>query len=559
MTTHQFPTKTELIELLPYLTAPERAALNRLLAPVSSASYFQYQNRPVEYASEILNVRWWEKQQEIARLCLEPPYRVLVPSAHGCGKSFTGAGLISWWYDTRDPGVVLTTAPTRREVEDLLWSEVRLQRLAAGLKGFRGMKAPELWSSPEHYAKGFTAQKGESFQGRHHKRMLFLMDEAIGVDSIFWETTRSMFAATGEHAWVCFFNPTDTSSQAYQEWLTAGDGYPERGWHVVQMAAKDHPNIALELAGRPPLIPGAVRLAQLHDWVKQWTTPINREDAIATLDFEWPPGSEQWYRPGPLFEARAAGMWPSQATYSVWSNWLWNACEKSVGEILKNSIPEIGCDMARFGDDFTDIHIQDGGVSIHHETHNGWSLDQTAGRLKQLCKQMVELCIKKNPDFCTGLTPQEIPCKIDVDGMGAGVVDMGDGYNFIGLSGSMVLDGDYKNLRSQLWFSTANQAKDGLVHLARLPDDMLALLRQQAVSPVYKINVKGQLELEPKEKTKERLKRSPDSMDAMNLAYFPGQTFEAPPLVDDPTEEEKLHDRNERDRERETRVRQMFR
>jgi len=79
------------------------------------------------------------------------------------------------------------------------------------------------------------------------------------------------------------------------------------------------------------------------------------------------------------------------------------------------------------------------------------------------------------------------------------------------------------------------------------------------VSPVYKINVKGQLELEPKEKTKERLKRSPDSMDAMNLAYFPAQTFEAPPLVDDPTEEEKLHDRNERDRERETRVRQMFR
>src|SRR6516164_11069803 len=207
---------------------------------------------------------------------------------------------------------------------------------------------------------------------------------------------------------------------------------------------RDHPNIALELAGRPPLIPGAVRLAQLHDWVKQWTTPINREDAIATLDFEWPPGSEQWYRPGPLFEARAAGMWPSQATYSVWSNWLWNACEKSVGEIPKNSIPEIGCDVVRFGDDFTDIHIRDGGVSIHHETHNGWSLDQTAGRLKQLCKQMLEHCIKKNPDFRTGLTPQEIPCKIDVDGMGAGVVDMGGGYNFIGLSGSMVLVGDYK-------------------------------------------------------------------------------------------------------------------
>ena len=45
----------------------------------------------------------------------------------------------------------------------------------------------------------------------------------------------------------------------------------------------------------------------------------------------------------------------------------------------------------------------------------------------------------------------------------------------------------------------------------------------------------------------------------MNLAYFPAQTFEAPPLVDDLNEEEKLHYRNERDRERGTKVRQMFR
>jgi hypothetical protein len=475
------------------------------------------------------------------------------------GKTHGGAGLISWWYDTRDPGVCLTTAPTKREVEDLLWSEVRLQRQVAGLNGFRGKKSPELWSGPDHYAKGFTAQKGESFQGRHHKRMLFLMDEAVGVDSIFWETTRSMFAATGEHAWVCFFNPTDTSSQAYQEWLTAGDGYAERGWHVVQMAAKDHPNIALELAGQPPLIPGAVRLAQLHDWVKQWTTQIDHADANSTLDFEWPPGSGLWYRPGPLFEARAAGMWPSQATYSVWSNWLWNTCEKSAGKIPADSIPEIGCDVARFGDDFTDIHIQDHGVSIHHESHNGWSLDQTAGRLKQLCAKMVEHCVKKNEDFAKHLTAKQIRVKIDMDGLGAGVVDMAEGYNFVGLSGSMVLNGDYRNLRSQLWFNTANMAKEGMVNLARLPKETLALLRQQAVSPTYKINAKGQLEVELKEKTKERLKRSPDSMDATNLAYFPAPMFEAPPLVDDPTEEEKLHWRIERERERESKARELFR
>jgi hypothetical protein len=40
------------------------------------------------------------------------------------------------------------------------------------------------------------------------------------------------------------------------------------------------------------------------------------------------------------------------------------------------------------------------------------------------------------------------------------------------------------------------------------------------LAPEYKINSAGQRELEPKDKMKERLKRSPDDMDALNLAYY---------------------------------------
>lgn len=527
-------------ELIPFLTAHDRAELNKLLRTVQKQQDFtQFLRKPVEYSRHVLKVQWWAKQQEIARLLLEPPYRVLVLSAHSVGKSFLGASLTNWWYDTRDPGLVITTAPTHRDVVDILWSEVRLQRMRAGMGGFIGSRAPELRSSEDHYAKGFTAAKGESFQGRHPARALWLMDEAVGIDSVFWDTTSTMFVGNGEHAWVCFFNPTDTASRAYQEYLRANIN-GEKRWHVVTMAARDHPNIAAELAGEPPLYPGAVRLSQLNDWVRSWTTRIHPGDVIPGFDFEWPPGRGEYFRPGPLFESRASGMWPSQSTYSVWSNWLWNVCEKSRGpvslggEIPHTTIPEIGCDPARFGNDFTSMIAQDAGTAIHHETHNGWSGEQIVGRLKQLCAEMVAHCIKKNPDF-HGLRPQQIPVKIDADGMGGlGVVDHAAGYNFIGISGSAMQDGDYRNMRSQLWFNAVELAKGGYVHLGRLPVDALDLLRQQVVSPMYKINNRGQLEVEPKENTKDRLGRSPDDADALNLAYYRAPTWEAPPVVDEP-------------------------
>jgi hypothetical protein len=68
---------------------------------------------------------------------LRPPYKVLVLASHGVGKTFLAGGLVNWWYDTRpQDSAVLTTAPTDREVKDLTWRKVRLQRKGRG--GFRG-------------------------------------------------------------------------------------------------------------------------------------------------------------------------------------------------------------------------------------------------------------------------------------------------------------------------------------------------------------------------------------------------------------------------------------
>lgn len=459
----------------------------------------RYASDPIGYSRDVLGVRWWAKQQEIAEALLKPPYRVLVKACHKVGKTHLGGGLVNWWFDSFDPSIVLTTAPTDRQVHDLLWKEVRMQRGRRG--GFPGPQKPRLESSPDHFAHGFTARDGDSFQGHHSEHTLIVFDEAVGIAPTFWETAESMFGGEG-HGWLAIFNPTDTSSQAYVEELTGN-------WHVISMTALEHPNITAELADRPPPFPAAIRLGWLQDLLKKWTTPVNGKPRAT--DINWPPGSDQYLRPGPLAEARLLGRWPSQATNSVWSDGVWQASERTELPEPKEA-PEIGCDVARFGDDFTSIHVRCGPCSLHHETANGWGTDETAGRLKQLADWWGKRA---------GIEGRKVLIKVDDDGVGGGVIDQADGYNFQGLSGAQraFLEEDYPNRRSELWFATAERANDGRLDLTRLPADTLRELRRQALAPLWKVDGQGRRVVEPKDDTKKRIKRSPDDIDAMNLAY----------------------------------------
>jgi HAMP domain-containing protein len=78
---------------------------------LTGPTYPGYASDPVGYCNDILGVTLTPAQEEVARFLLEPPFRVLVKSAHKVGKSFLGACLVNWWFDTRKPSICLTTAP----------------------------------------------------------------------------------------------------------------------------------------------------------------------------------------------------------------------------------------------------------------------------------------------------------------------------------------------------------------------------------------------------------------------------------------------------------------
>lgn len=460
-------------------------------------------------------------QEAIARAFLVPPYKVKVRAGHNVGKTFLFAALANWWFDTRNPSVVITTAPTHRDVCDLLWTEIRLQRARVNLPAhFIGPAAPEMRTSPDHWAKGYTASKGESFQGRHRSNMLFLFDEDEGLDQLYYQRTKMMFQAGAGHAWGSIGNPYTTSSASYLEELVSDDkGNPS--WNLFSLSCLTHPNVLAELAGLARPVPNAVTLDQVNAAVAEQCEYVGSSRSRPG-DIEWPPGSGKWHRPGPLFEAGVLGRRPTQGTDAVWSESAFDAAAVARLPVGLNELPVIGCDVARYGDDWTAIHTRIGPASLAHESGNGWSIDKTAGRLVELANLWADDFSKSRTDR-RALRPDEVEIRVDDDGVGGGVVDIlrAQRYKVIPVSGASTPHDKQKcpNRRSELWFDTAYRAGCGLISFSALPKTTLARLRQQALSPKYKVDGAGRRVVERKEDTKERIGRSPDDMDAVNLAY----------------------------------------
>lgn len=456
----------------------------------------EYRVSPVTYAEEVLGVRWWRRQREVAEALLEHR-RVLVKASHAVGKTHVAAGLINWHFDCFRPGITIATAPTQRQVVDVLWKEVRVQR-----NGRPGLlpKSPRLETAPDHFAVGFTTRDDAAFQGRHAERVLIVFDECVGIGAGLWEEAEGMMTGDG-CLWLAICNPTDQASRAYEEDVSGR-------FHVVTVSALEHPNIEAELRRQAAPFPAAVRLSWLDEQVARNCTPIAQGDRTAS-DIEFPPASGIVLRPGPVFESRVLGRWPTQGSQSVWTETAW--AQALIRGDEPTGTTAIGCDVARYGDDYTSIVVRRGPAALHHETHNGWNTVQVAGRLRQLCREFAG----------QSEAPKRVSVIVDDDGVGGGVVDQRGDYAFrgCGAGARAVSADDYPNRRSELWFTTAERAAHGDLDLSRLPDSVVRLLRRQAMAPKWRLDAEGRRVVEPKHETKRRLGRSPDDMDALNLAY----------------------------------------
>lgn len=456
--------------------------------------YLSYLDNPAGYAADVLHRRWWSKQAEIAE-ALVHHRRVLVMAATAVGKTHACAGIAQWWVDVA-PGIGYTTAPTWAQVDRLLWKEIRLQR--PGDAGGKLMPtAPRLVFGPDHFLIGVNAEKAESLQGQHHERLLFLLDEAPGVPLWFWEVGERICVAP-ENRILAIGNPFEATGPFY-------DASQSDNWHVITISALDHPNITEELAGRPAPYPGAVSLQRINEAVRDH---CESGDANMAGHVEWPPNSGKWWKPDAEFEAGVLGRFPTDSVNTVIpAAWIEEAyAEKALRK------PEgdctLGVDVARFGDDRTEIHTRRGRSSLDHTALSGADTMRVAFEVKRLYEV-------HSADRINVLTT----------GMGGGVADVLTAWGLpvceINEAGAAQDAEKYPNVRNEMWWVAREGFQKREYDLTRIPADVRRSLRNQLSAPTYSIDGRGRRVVEPKDKTKERIGRSPDGADAFLAAHYP--------------------------------------
>jgi len=450
----------------------------------------RWRRDPARFAWDVFRVRLWRRQVEVCHAVAQHKL-VAVASGHKIGKSVCAAVLALWWVVTRPRGRVVLTAPTGAQIRSILWMEISKlvekanERLKA-IGGFGGQlnKLPDLGLqiSPGHEVVGRSTNQPERFAGTSGEDLLYLVDEASGVDQKIFETILGNL--TGGGRLVMFSNPTQTSGEFFDAF------HAKRGqYHAIRISSEETPNV---VTGRAVVSGLATR------------------EAILERRKAWGPD----YRNDPRYQVRVEGNFPRQSAAAIVPLGLvTEARARWLRTPEDGPRLELGVDVARFGDDESCISPRRGLHAYVQTRVHGFDIIEVAGACLKLIREM------RRPG-------ERVRVKVDVIGYGAGVADhlrhIAEEQDMAWLevidvnTAESPDDGyeDYLNKRAQLAFGVAEWLKAG----GALPDD--EVLAQELVATRYSFDTKGHIKAESKEQLKARLGRSPDGGDALALSIY---------------------------------------
>lgn len=440
-----------------------------------------YVKDPVGWMNHRCRRFLWSKQKEILGSIRDNRFTA-VPSCHGPGKSFTASGAGAWWLDVHPPGeaFLITTAPTDKQVKNVLWRELRRRHKEAGMGGritldaqwYQGVKLVD----EEIIGTGRKPQDydPDAFQGIHAKYVLILIDEACGVPKQLFDALETLM--TNEYArMLAIGNPDDPTS--YFEMICR----PGSGWNVIPIPAFCTPNFT----GEP--VPAEVA-----------------EDLTSKMWVE--ERRKKWGVTSPLYISKVLAKFPEISSDTL-------ITPRMVRDAQERSLPgleygQYGADVARFGPDETAVYRNRGGrLRLVYRAHQQ-ALDRTRGAFQMLLLQH---------------GANYVPMFVDVIGIGGGVVDEMHalGFEVVGINVAHVADDPkrFANKRAEMYWQFREMFEKGEVDLDPEDEDLAA----QLTSMKWFITRKGLIGLESKEDMKRRGVASPDRADAAMLSAVPGR------------------------------------
>lgn len=453
---------------------------------IDKDSILYYADHPVEFVEDIIGATPDSDQAAILRSVKENQM-TSVRSGHGIGKSAVEAWAIIWFIMTRPFPKIPCTAPTQHQLFDILWAEV-----SKWTRNNKALQNELIWTKEKLYIKGYpeewfavarTASKPDALQGFHADDVLYIIDEASGVDDKIFEPVLGSLSTKGAKLLMCG-NPTQLSGFFYDSHNKNRASY--KTFHID---------------GR-----NSSRVSQ--EFVKTIIDMYGENSDVFRVRVagEFPLAEDDIFIPLPLVEKSIS------TDYSV----------TSVPDLV-----HIGCDVARFGDDKTVIGYKVDEKVTFYKKRQGQDTMKTADDIILLGEELVQRYKLTDP----------IPVKVDDGGVGGGVVDRlrqikrNDPKRFWWLEiypvkfGQRIKHKYYHDSTTYMMSVVKKLLKpfddNGLIKPIELilpdDDDLVAQLSGRK----YFITENSKVRIESKEAMKKRGRPSPDEADCVLLLCLP--------------------------------------
>ncbi len=178
----------------------------------------RYPNDPVGFAEHVIGVTLTPDQRAIVEATRDN-LRVAVRSGHKVGKSLTCAVIALWFYCSFPGARVIITAATDRQVNGIIWREIKrfVKRAPIAIPGADSigeLARTGIRSSDFSEIVGFTAKESEAMAGISGAHLLYLVDEASGVSDSIFEAIEGNRAAGARL--VMISNPTRCDGEFFE-------------------------------------------------------------------------------------------------------------------------------------------------------------------------------------------------------------------------------------------------------------------------------------------------------------------------------------------------------
>ena len=247
----------------------------------------------------------WQQMQLFESLVdKDGPKGIAIRSGHGTGKSAGLSLALLWFLLTRPGAKILVTAPSRRQLRDILWAEISMwaRKALPVIQDMLDIHAEviRVQGRADWFARavsintaGTAEEQSESLAGYHHEHFMCIVDEGSGVNDPVFQPVEGFL--TRPDNWVLITsNPTRASGYFWR--LFNEDSFGE-GWKLLHWNSEESPLVdpnwvkrmekkygresdtyRIRVLGEFPLI-GSQELVPI-EWIRRSINPALCEDYV---------------------------------------------------------------------------------------------------------------------------------------------------------------------------------------------------------------------------------------------------------------------------------------